>query len=90
MTLKHHTGGLFCFQVPENPSNRNAPLQIEKRLVDSFLESMENNTIEFERHEKEFVEHLYYLVMHDKFISRAVYDTFFALIEEKSYVERTS
>ncbi|OCS91710.1 competence protein CoiA [Caryophanon latum] len=70
--------------------NIQSPLHIEKRLVDSFLESMENNTIEFERHEKEFVEHLYYLVMHDKFISRAVYDTFFALIEEKSYVERTS
>ena len=25
LTLKHHTGGLFCFQVSENPSNRNAP-----------------------------------------------------------------
>ena len=25
LTLKHHTGGLFFFQVSENPSNRNAP-----------------------------------------------------------------
>ena len=26
MTLKHQTRGLFYFQVPENVSNRNAPL----------------------------------------------------------------
>ncbi|WP_332648719.1 hypothetical protein, partial [Lysinibacillus sp. 54212] len=28
LTLKHHTKGLFLFQVPENPYNRNAYLKI--------------------------------------------------------------
>ncbi|MGE7945000.1 hypothetical protein ACQKNB_23400, partial [Lysinibacillus xylanilyticus] len=26
LTLMHHTRGLFLFQAPENPSNRNAPV----------------------------------------------------------------
>lgn len=37
MTLKHHTRGLFCFQVPENSSNRNAPFLLEEGKVKSEI-----------------------------------------------------
>lgn len=59
------------------------PLKIEEGLVDWFLKAVVEKTIELEIHEKEFIEHLTNLNNNDQFISQAVYDTFFALTEEK-------
>ena len=38
LTLMHHTRGLFLFQDPENPSNRNAPLLNNKTEESILLE----------------------------------------------------
>jgi len=59
------------------------PLYIEKDLVKWFQQTVTDKVIELDIHEVEFIEQLNELLRKGKFISQAMHDTFFALIEEK-------
>lgn len=57
-----------------------SPLQIEEGLIEWFKEAALNQSIQLETNEEEFLDELRHLVHQ---ISRAMYDTFYALVEEK-------
>ena len=58
-------------------------MYIEKDLVKWFQQTVTDKVIELDIHEVEFIEQLNELLRKGKFISQAMHDTFFALIEEK-------
>lgn len=60
-----------------------SPLHIEEGLIEWFQQAALKQSIQLEENEKEFIHEFKKLVLEGEFISQAVYDTFFALIEEK-------
>lgn len=60
-----------------------SPLSIEVGLIEWFREAVTNQFIQLEIYEEEFIDELMKLVQEGEFISQAMYDTFYALMEGK-------
>ncbi|MDQ0156519.1 competence protein CoiA [Robertmurraya andreesenii] len=60
-----------------------SPLHIEEGLIEWFQKAVLSQSIQLEKNEEEFLNDLVNLVQEGNFISQAIYDTFFALIEGK-------
>ncbi|WP_400243208.1 competence protein CoiA family protein [Niallia sp. JL1B1071] len=60
-----------------------SPFHIEEGLIDWFCEAVLNQYIQLNKNEEDFLTQLRHLVLEGEFISQAIHDTFFALIEEK-------